>query len=87
MFNNPVIGRVGIALYDFEDRIIRMEEVPEGNTLTVRLGDRELSLERGLILFRTLEGNIRVAGHQDLNARRLLVFANRHCTRWIRLDI
>jgi len=76
-----------IALYDFQDRVLQVEEVPEGATLTVRLEDREGTLEAGLLVLRTLDGQIRAVAHRGLNVRSLLVFAHRHCTRWIRLDL
>ena len=76
-----------IGLYDFEDKILQVEEIPRDRSLTVRLGDRENVLESGLILLRTLDGKIRSLAHAGLDARKLLVFTNRQCTRWIRLDI
>jgi len=76
-----------IALYDFEDRVLQVEEVAAGNPFTVRKDQRELALGNGLLILRTVAGTVRVLAHSGLNPRPLLVFANRHCTRWIRLDL
>jgi len=76
-----------IALYDYEDRILPVEEVARGVPLTVRKDEGEHVLENGLVILRSQGGAVRVLAHSGLDPRRLLVFANRHCTRWIRLDL
>lgn len=76
-----------IALVDFEDKVIEPIIIPEGQPITVHDKKCESPMEQGLVIARDLDGKIHILAHDHVDLYRLLKFANRHCTRWIRLDI
>ncbi len=76
-----------IALYDFEDEILSIEEVPEGQTLVVKNHECDTPIDQGMVIVRDADGKVHIFAHDNVDHYRLLKFAHRHCTRWIRLDI
>lgn len=76
-----------IALYDFEDENLYLEQVPEGRTLRIKDDNCDVRIEQGLLILRDLDGKVFVVAHDHVDVYRLLKFAHRQCTRWVRLDI
>lgn len=76
-----------IALLDFEEELLTEEEFPNGESLEVKQGDCFEELTEGIIIARDKSGKVRLFAHDTVDTMRLLRFANRYCTRWIRLDI
>ena len=51
-------------------------------------GEKEtVSLQSGLVIVRTVSGEIKVLAHSQKPHGKLLEAAYRYCTRWVRLDI
>jgi len=75
-----------MALFQYEDDELKAE--PFSGPLTIRHdGHDEQRLERGIVICRDQEGQLRLLAHQEINLKKLLEAANRFCTRWVRLDI
>lgn len=76
-----------IALYDFEDEILDIEAIPEGQLLVVKANECDTPIDEGMIIVRDTEGKVHIFAHDNVDHYRLLKFAHRYCTRWVRLDI
>ncbi len=76
-----------IALYDFEDGILEVRTVPADAPLSVKGDQTRGQVEKGLVITRSAEGKVMAFVHEGQDAKGLLKFAHRYCTRWIRLDI
>ena len=76
-----------MALLDFEDEELEMETLSEGSTVVAKFKDCEEFMGVGIVIARDEEGKTRLFGHEEADVYRLLKFAHRYCTRWVRLDI
>ncbi len=73
------------AYYQFQDDELKVELT--SRPLEIAGADLHEVLDRGMVIYRDRQGNIRAVAHQGLKLRKLLEAANRFCTRWVRLDI
>lgn len=76
-----------IALYDFEDKVLKIEPIPKDVSISVKNGLETQNLSEGLLIIRDEKGALFAFAHDHLDPYPLLKFAHRHCTRWVRLDI
>ena len=76
-----------IALFDFEENNIDVETVPEGVQITLHDPSCNVPIDQGILITRDQDGKVHILAHDHVDTYRLLKFAHRHCTRWIRLDI
>ncbi len=76
-----------IALMDFEEHALDMTDLPQGTVISLVKNSLEKSMDAGLVIARDTEGKVSVFAHENVDKYLLLKFANRYCTRWIRLDI
>jgi len=74
-----------MVLFQYEDEELKVE--PLFSPLSIRHGQDEQRLERGLVICRDHEGGLRLLAHEEMNVKKLLEATHRHCTRWVRLDI
>ena len=72
---------------DFEDEQLELELLPEGSTVHAKFKDSDESMGPGIVIARDADGKTRLFGHDEADVYRLLKFANRYCTRWVRLDL
>jgi hypothetical protein len=76
-----------IALIDYEDHELVAELFPDGVSLSVAKGDDCMHVDFGIVIARDGQGKTRLFAHEGVDVYRLIKFAHRHCTRWVRLDI
>jgi len=77
-----------IALVDFEDGVIEPLTIPQGTPVHFwREGERPDALREGVVIARDMDGKIHIITHDTADTMRLVRFANRYCTRQVRLDI
>ena len=74
-----------IALSQFEEGELEVEAV--NGPLTIQWKNEIEIITAGVIVFLDPQGNLHLIGNSGRNINKLLQFAHRFCTRWVRLDI
>lgn len=74
-----------MVYFQFQDQELELEQLD--TPLTIDSGEESCQLDKGMVIYRTIDGSLRVLVHGSLNNKKLLEAAHRYCTRWVRLDI
>ncbi len=74
-----------IALSRFQDGELEVETVY--GPLTIQWKNEIETITAGVVVLLDSQGKLHLIGNSGLNVKKLLQFAHRFCTRWIRLDI
>lgn len=74
-----------IALFQFQEG--ELEVGAFCGPLTVHWNDETVTMAAGVVLYLNSQGELHLVGNPAQNVSKLLQFAHRFCTRWVRLDI
>ncbi|MCP4344590.1 MAG: hypothetical protein GY795_03565 [Desulfobacterales bacterium] len=74
-----------MALIQFEDGELMPRQITD--PVDVKADEETVRIDAGIVICRTLSGELAVISNTDNRPRKYLETANRFCTRWIRLDI
>ncbi len=74
-----------MAYFQFQDDELEIIEID--SPLQITLGTEVSEMEKGMVLYRDMDGSFHVLSHILQNKKKLLETVYRYCTRWVRLDI
>jgi hypothetical protein len=74
-----------MVYYQYEDEELDITEL--NDIIIVTSGQVTEQVERGMVIYRDVDGAFHVLIDSTLNQKKMLETTNRYCTRWVRLDI